>query len=246
MRNLIIGLSLIFFISSIIITVKALIVSVNNVDVGQFSRGRHSETDVPGKDQQKDHEREEVTKKRKETLKENETLRNKIALLQGEKDRQEAEQYHSTVNLTEGVTGSESGSDRVAEQAGMQNDNAKKSPETITGNKQKASELIYAIQTGSFVEMKRAQTQFDQIAEGLNEKELINLRIEKIGKFYSVRLGKFISNSEAVKVLEYVKSVMPVSTIVKTRFIQERIEMMYRSQKVPGGAQPQQAQAESE
>ncbi|MDH3259309.1 MAG: hypothetical protein OEM19_07605, partial [Deltaproteobacteria bacterium] len=73
MRNFIIGIALLFFILSIITTIKALSVSVKNVDVEEFSRGIHSETGVPGKDEKKDHEWEEATKKHRETLKEIET-----------------------------------------------------------------------------------------------------------------------------------------------------------------------------
>ncbi len=179
MRNLIIGLSLIFFISSIMVTIKALSIPVREVDDQQFVREINSETNAAGKDQQRDHTLKEATKKHKETL-------------------QEIEAPGKTTG------------------------------EIIRDNTQKASRLIYTIQTGSFTDIKRAQKQFDRLAQGLNVKELNNLRIEKIGKFYSVRLGTFVSNSEAIKTLEYVRSQMPACTIVKTRFMQERIEMMYR------------------
>lgn len=50
---------------------------------------------------------------------------------------------------------------------------------------------IYSIQTGSFTELTRASQQFGFVVEKLNKKELGFLRIEKIGNYYSVRLGKF-------------------------------------------------------
>ena len=57
-----------------------------------------------------------------------------------------------------------------------------------------AATLIYTFQTGSFIHIEDAQKQFDHIAKLLNEDETDHLRIEKIGKFYSVRLGKFAKN----------------------------------------------------
>ena len=98
-------------------------------------------------------------------------------------------------------------------------------------NKLRDSHSIYTIQTGSFIKIERAQKQFDLIVKGLNEKELDYLRIEKIGKFYGVRLGKFIKNAEAKIKLESVKSYMPNCTIVKTRYMEERIENIYTPQK---------------
>lgn len=50
---------------------------------------------------------------------------------------------------------------------------------------------IYSIQAGSFTELTRAYQQFGFVAKKLNKKELGFLRIEKIGSYYSVRLGKF-------------------------------------------------------
>jgi hypothetical protein len=58
-------------------------------------------------------------------------------------------------------------------------------------NKRYDYKSIYTIQTGSFTELTRAYKQFGFVAKNLNKKELGFLRIEKIGNYYSVRLGKF-------------------------------------------------------
>ena len=54
-----------------------------------------------------------------------------------------------------------------------------------------ASELVYTIQTGSFTHMSEAQQQFDSIIQGSDRKDLDHLRIEKVGEYYSVRIGNF-------------------------------------------------------
>ncbi len=61
--------------------------------------------------------------------------------------------------------------------------------------------LMYTIQTGSFQKLERARVQFDFIAELLQDEDYDNLRIEKIGDVYAVRLGKFDSYSSAKDML---------------------------------------------
>jgi cell division protein FtsN len=137
--------------------------------------------------------------------------------------------------------GIESERDRVPEEKDKNIVILNKSIDTMVVNDQKASKRIYTIQTGSFINIERAQKQFDLIVKGLIEKELEYLRIEKIGEFYCVRLGKFISNAEAKIKLESVKSRMPGCTIVKTRYLEERIEKIYTPRKSSRGGQTQRA-----
>ena len=73
-------------------------------------------------------------------------------------------------------------------------------------NKQRDSRSNYAIQTGSFVDLEEAQKQFDLILQILKGKKFSFLRIEKIGKYYTVRLGKF-SDSNAAK--QFIVAVIP-------------------------------------
>jgi hypothetical protein len=61
--------------------------------------------------------------------------------------------------------------------------------------------LMYTIQTGSFLEMDRAQVQFDFISDLLQDEDYDNLRIEKIGNIYAVRFGKYDSYSSAKDML---------------------------------------------
>ena len=90
------------------------------------------------------------------------------------------------------------------------------------------AQTIYTIQTGSFDDVKPAQNQFDSIVQGLNEKQLDYLRIEKIGNFYSVRLGKFEDNAAAEKFLEEVKPHLPTAIVRDAYFIEERIVKIYK------------------
>ncbi len=90
---------------------------------------------------------------------------------------------------------------------------------------------IYTIQLGSFIKAAPAQKLFASVVRVLTEDELDNLRIEKIGKYYSVRISKFNSNGEAKKFLASVKSRIPDGIIMKAFFIEDRIERMYEPAK---------------
>ena len=86
---------------------------------------------------------------------------------------------------------------------------------------------VYTIQTGSFDSAADAQKQFDSLVQGLNEKELDYLRIEKIGAFYSVRLGKFKDYTTAEKSFEAMKPRLSTAIILKAYIKDERIIRLY-------------------
>jgi len=92
------------------------------------------------------------------------------------------------------------------------------------------SESIYTIQISSHRDVEVAQRQFKTIAQSLNESRLEHLRIEKIGEFYSLRLGKFNNNSNAKKFKVSVNSDLPSSIIMKAYFKEDRIIRIYRPQ----------------
>ena len=89
------------------------------------------------------------------------------------------------------------------------------------------SQLLHTIQTGSFISVAPAQKQFNSIVQKLNEKELDNLRIEKIGKFYSVRLGKFKDYTTAEKFLKSIKPRLSGSIVMEAYIKDERIIKLY-------------------
>ncbi len=90
-----------------------------------------------------------------------------------------------------------------------------------------ASQLIYTIQTGSMVSIIGAQKQFNSISQLLNKKELNFLRIEKIGKYHTVRLGKFENHATAEKFLQEIKPRLSEAIILKAYLKKERIVRLY-------------------
>ena len=85
------------------------------------------------------------------------------------------------------------------------------------------SGLIYTIQTGSFYDMDRAHTQFDNIARTLKGSELHHLRIEKVGSIFCVRIGKFEGYSEALKFLQHLQSHVNDALVLEAHIKDERI-----------------------
>ena len=92
-----------------------------------------------------------------------------------------------------------------------------------------ASPSIYTIQTGSFLHAAEAQKEFDSIAQMLNEEECEYLRIEKIGKFHSVRLGKFEKMHEAEILLHSIEQKVTTFLLMKAFYKEERIERLYET-----------------
>lgn len=90
-----------------------------------------------------------------------------------------------------------------------------------------ASELIYTIQTGSFQGIEDAKKQFDSIVQGSNGKVPDYLRIEKVGSYHSVRIGKFDDQASAAAYLGE-RDLQISNPLIMTAYIKdERIEEMY-------------------
>ena len=90
-----------------------------------------------------------------------------------------------------------------------------------------SSELFHTIQTSSFSSVKDAQKQFDSIVNKLDETQLDNLRIEKIGKYYSVRLGKYMDYKSAESFFSTVKPKLPNAAVMKAYIKKKRIVKLY-------------------
>lgn len=89
---------------------------------------------------------------------------------------------------------------------------------------------IYTIQIGSYHDVEAADKQFNTTAQKLNKKKLDYLRVEKIGKYYTVRLGKFDHHSSAKMLLESVRYQFSSPIIMNAYFIEDRIVSMYQPQ----------------
>ncbi len=84
-------------------------------------------------------------------------------------------------------------------------------------------QAIYTIQTGSFTYIHNALKRFTSIAEELNEKELDHLRIEKVGEFNTVRLGKFEDRQSAGEFLSSIESRLAEAIILNAYIKDHRI-----------------------
>ena len=83
-----------------------------------------------------------------------------------------------------------------------------------------ASEKIYSIQTGSFINPENANKQVDSLSQKLHVSKLDHLRIEKANKFHIVRVGEFEDKEEANKSLKSIKPLFPEAFIIEVRSIQ--------------------------
>ncbi len=108
--------------------------------------------------------------------------------------------------------------------------NVNKEPSHATGPLHQDADhnpLIYTVQTGSFIGLYRAQNQFNFIAELLQPKDNDNLRIEKIGSFYTVRLGKFDNKASAEDLLQKLIHKFKSAVVLKAYMINDRIIGVY-------------------
>ncbi|MCK5343229.1 MAG: SPOR domain-containing protein, partial [Candidatus Heimdallarchaeota archaeon] len=94
-----------------------------------------------------------------------------------------------------------------------------------------APESIYTIQTGSFQSITAARKQYDSYIQLFKDNEIDHFRIEKIGQYHSVRLGKFDKRDEAEKYLTSIKERLKSYLVMKAYYKEERIEELYVSSK---------------
>jgi tetratricopeptide (TPR) repeat protein len=90
-----------------------------------------------------------------------------------------------------------------------------------------AAESIYTIQTGSYDSEAMAQKAFDALKGLLSEEQLDDLRIEKIGKYYSLRLGKFGRRDDAYAFYGTVQDLLEDSIVMNAYYKPERIRNLY-------------------
>jgi tetratricopeptide (TPR) repeat protein len=91
----------------------------------------------------------------------------------------------------------------------------------------RSPQSVYTIQIASLRDMQTANKHFDAITRKLVEKNLEYLRIEKIGKYYSLRLGKFGDRASAEKFLKTTKSQLPSAIVMDAYYKEERIMRIY-------------------
>ena len=93
---------------------------------------------------------------------------------------------------------------------------------------QSGSRLVYTVQIYSEKRIADARKQFIFTLQSLNKKNLNLLRIEKVGKYYTVRLGKFDNHETAKKLLKEINPWLPKAIIIKAHIKNERIVRLYK------------------
>jgi DNA-binding beta-propeller fold protein YncE len=86
---------------------------------------------------------------------------------------------------------------------------------------------FYTIQTGSYSLEQPAIRLYHSLAESLEPDQRDHLRIEKVGRYYTVRLGKFASWSEANKFLGSAGGSLASVLILRAYIKSERISLQY-------------------
>jgi tetratricopeptide (TPR) repeat protein len=96
-----------------------------------------------------------------------------------------------------------------------------------------ASELIYTIQAASYTNESDALRYYSLIEEKLHTDELDYLRIEKVGTFHSVRLGKYEDIDSIKKFLQSIKSRLPSAIVMKAYMKEKRLLKLYSRKGTP-------------
>lgn len=90
-----------------------------------------------------------------------------------------------------------------------------------------AVDSIFTVQSGSFKNTADARRQYDSIAQKLNKDNLAFLRIERIGRFYTVRIGKFNDLGKAEQFLISNQPALSGAIVMNAYMKDERIEKIY-------------------
>jgi hypothetical protein len=98
----------------------------------------------------------------------------------------------------------------------------------MNADNEHADELTYTILIGNFIDIEQAQKQFISIIEEFYEREIDYLRIEKVEKYYSVRLGRFEDYKIAEKKLQEMSPLFSTAVILKESMIEESVIKLFR------------------
>ncbi len=100
-------------------------------------------------------------------------------------------------------------------------------PAPVASKDQHSSRLVYTIQIESLPKIADALKQYNFIVSSFNDKNLDLLRIEKVGEYYAVRLGKFKNHETAKKFLQDINPGLSGAIIMKAYIKKERIIKLY-------------------
>jgi hypothetical protein len=89
--------------------------------------------------------------------------------------------------------------------------------------------LVYTVQAGRFDTMPRARKLYDSIINDINSEDLAYLRIEKAGRHYVVRIGKFEERRYAEIFHERIRSQLSTAMIIQDYIKEYRIKKRHSS-----------------
>jgi tetratricopeptide (TPR) repeat protein len=90
---------------------------------------------------------------------------------------------------------------------------------------------VFSIQFSSYTNLDIAEKGFNSLTKKLNKENLEQLRLDKIGKYYALRMGVFENIEDVKKLSKSIKSQVSSFIIVKTRFVEDRVVKKYRDPK---------------
>jgi hypothetical protein len=82
---------------------------------------------------------------------------------------------------------------------------------------------VFTIQAASYTDRTSAEVHYNSLIQNMNETDLDNLRIEKVGKYYTIRLGSFKHYVTAMKFLSTMNSRLSSAIVLKAYIKKERI-----------------------
>jgi hypothetical protein len=82
---------------------------------------------------------------------------------------------------------------------------------------------VYTVQAGSYTYRSNAENKYNSLIHDMNDRDRDHLRIEKIGEYYAVRLGRFDHYIAAKKFLNGMNSELSSAIVLKAYIKHERI-----------------------
>jgi hypothetical protein len=101
--------------------------------------------------------------------------------------------------------------------------------ESKVPGKDETLSLVYTVQAGSFDDLQSAKKLYDYITNDLTTKDLAYLRIEKVGQYYAVRIGKFGERSHAEIFHEKIRLQLSTAIIMQAYIKEERMKKLHSS-----------------
>lgn len=93
---------------------------------------------------------------------------------------------------------------------------------------------FFTVQAGSYTYRYNAEKKYKSLIQNMNDADLDNLRIEKVGEYYTVRLGKFDNYVTAMKFLNAMNSRLSFAIVLNVYIKKERIVELHNNAMLAG------------